>query len=180
MFLASVSFSLLAFCRVAIGLVFVASSMSKVRNVAQFQQTIRQFRILPSSMSGGAAVLFLGGEFAVVLLMIIGGRWLLPGFVLAIFLLVLFCLALISVITRELQISCNCFGVSERHISRLDLLRNSGLLLCACTGSIVLGLTKDTQEHLNFVEWLLIGVSSGAFVMIWLQLRDIVQLFRQG
>jgi uncharacterized membrane protein YphA (DoxX/SURF4 family) len=180
MFPTDISFSLLAFCRVAMGFVFVASSLSKVRDVAQFQQTIRQFHILPSSISREAAVFFLGGEFAVVILMIIGGRLLLPGFALAIFLLLLFCFALVSVRARKLQISCNCFGVSVKPISQIDILRNSGLLLCACTGVIMLGLAKDAQRDLNFVEWVLISVSAGVFVIVWLQLGEIVQLFRHN
>src|SRR5579885_1842229 len=55
MFPADILLALLAFCRVVIGLVFSLSSISKGRIIAQFQQTIRQFHILPSSLSQGAA-----------------------------------------------------------------------------------------------------------------------------
>ncbi len=180
MFPADILLALLAFCRVVIGLVFSLSSISKGRNIAQFQQTIRQFHILPSSLSQGAAVLFLGCEFCVAILMIIGDQLLLPGFALAIFLLVLFCLTLLSVIVRKLHISCNCFGVSTKPISQIDILRNSGFLLCACTGLLMAPIAKDATGDLNFAEWLLIGLGSGAFVIVWLQLGEIVQIFRHS
>jgi uncharacterized membrane protein YphA (DoxX/SURF4 family) len=85
-----VSLYLLAFCRVALGLVFLVSSLSKVRDLAQFRQTIRAFHLLPSALSGMAALLFIGGEGTVVVMVVIGGPLLLPGFVLGGGLLLLF------------------------------------------------------------------------------------------
>src|SRR5690348_17260694 len=104
----AVSLYLLAFCRVALGLVFLVSSLSKVRDVAQFRQTIRAFRLLPPALSGAAVLLFIGGESAVVVLLVIGGPLLLSGFILGGSLLLLFSLALISVIARKIHTSCTC------------------------------------------------------------------------
>ncbi len=84
---------LLVFCRMTIGLVFALSSFGKARDFAQFQQAIVRFQPLSRRLSKLAALLFLGGEGAVVLLIVIGGPALLPGFALAILLLLIFCAA---------------------------------------------------------------------------------------
>src|SRR5260370_37238522 len=97
---------ILAFCRVAIGMVFAISSFSKARDIAQFQQAIVGFHLLSQRLSNLAALLFLGGEIAVVLLLLIGGPLLLPGFALALLLLLMFCAALASVLIRKLHTPC--------------------------------------------------------------------------
>ncbi len=169
---------LLAFCRVAIGLVFVLSSFSKVRNIAQFQQAVFDFHLFSRRLSTLAALLFLGGEFAVVLLIAIGGPLLLPGFALAILLLCIFCVALVSVLVRKLHTSCNCFGVSEKPVTAADLWRNVGFLLCAGGGCEAEIWTRGGQGGLEWIAWLLIALGAGVFVMLWIQLGEIVQLLR--
>ena len=84
---------LLAFCRVTTGLVFAISSFSKARDLAQFQQALLDFQLLSRRLSKLAALFFLCGEGIVVLLIVIGGPVLLPGFALAILLLLVFCAA---------------------------------------------------------------------------------------
>ncbi len=179
MFPATVPLYLLAFCRAVVGLVFALSSVSKVVNLAQFKQTISSFNLLPSWLSSIAAVLFLYGEFAVVLLVILGGPLLTIGFSLAILLLLLFCIALVSVLVRRIRTSCNCFGPSAKLVSRSDVWRNIGFMLCALGGWEGLGLTKNAQGNLGLFEWILTGLGAGAFVVLWTQLGEIVQLFHQ-
>ncbi len=174
------SLYMLAFCRVVIGLVFVVSSVSKVLHMAQFRQAISNFHILPRRLCGAAAILFICGEFAVVVFVIIGGPLLLFGFALAIFLLLLFCIALVSVLVRRIRTSCNCFGASTKQVSHVDVWRNVGLILCALGGYGVFAWTKNTQGSLNLVEWVLTGLGAVVFVVIWIQSDEIVQLFRQG
>lgn len=176
----AVSLYILTFCRVAIGLVFAASSISKALDIVRFRQTIHSFNILPGQLSDIAALLFLCGEFAVVVLMLIGGSLLTLGFSLAIFLLLLFCIALVSVLARRIHTSCNCFGTSARQVSGFDVWRNAGFILCALAGYAVLAWAKNTQVNLGLVEWVLTGLGAGVFVVIWIQLSEIVQLFRQG
>jgi hypothetical protein len=169
----------LAFCRVVIGLVFALSSLSKARDLAQFQQAILGFRLLPARVGHLAAVAFLGGEFAVVLLMVIGGPLLLPGFALAILLLLVFCAALASVLVRRLHTACNCFGSSRKLVTPVDIWRNVGFLLCAGGGCEALLWTRGAPASLKGMDWLLIALGAGAFVAVWVQLGDIVHLLRQ-
>lgn len=170
---------LLAFCRVVIGLVFLMSSVGKARDLPGFQQTIRNFALLPGQFSGAAAWLFLFGEIAVMLLVVLGGPLLLPGFVLALGLLLLFCLALILVLARHIRTSCSCFGASEQPVSLADVWRNVGFILCALGGCLALLWTRGSTLALSLPEWLLPGLGAALFVVLWSQLGEIAHLFRQ-
>ena len=167
----------LTFCRVVIELVFLFSSVGKLRNISQFQQTITNFRLLPARMSRPTSLLFVGAEVAVVLLVALGGRFLPPGFLLAIILLLIFSGALISVLARQIQTSCNCFGSNERPVTQADIWRNAVFVLCALGGSS-LTLGRISPEGLELVTWLLIGGIAIIFVLTASFLGDIVQLFR--
>jgi uncharacterized membrane protein YphA (DoxX/SURF4 family) len=170
----------LTFCKVVIGLVFVFSGISKVRDMAQFRQTLHAFDVLPRNLNNAAAMFFLGGEFVVVALVFISGPLLIFGFFLASVLLLLFCLALVSVLARGIHTTCNCFGASTKDISAFDVWRNIGLIICALTGVAMLIEAKSTRVPLSLLEWVLISLGAGVFVMIWLQLGELVQLFRQN
>jgi len=169
---------MLAFCRVAIGLVFAISSCSKARDIGTFQQAVSGFHLLSRRVGNLAALLFLGGEFAVVLLVAIGGPLLLYGFALALLLLLLFCAALASVLSRGLRTTCNCFGSNNKPVTLVDIWRNVGFLLCAGGGCEALIWTRGTQGSLEGITWLFIALGAGVFVMIWVQLGEIMQLFR--
>jgi uncharacterized membrane protein YphA (DoxX/SURF4 family) len=171
---------LLVFCRVAIGLVFLISTLGKARDLAGFQQTIRTFNLLPRRLSGPAALLFVCSEAIVVILIALGGVLLLPGFLLALGLLLLFCVALASVLARNIQTSCHCFGASKTPVSSLELWRNVGFILCALGGCLALLWAKDTAPSLSLPEWFLPGLAAALFVLLWSQLGEIAQLFRQG
>lgn len=170
---------LLAFCRIVVGLVFAVSSISKARDIAQFRQTVRSFQLLPQRLNGGAALLFLGGEFTVAIFVLIGGPLLLPGFSLAIGLLLLFSTALVAVLARSIRTSCDCFGSSARLVSRLDVWRNVGFILCALGGCLALIWVGDSPLSLSLPEWILPGLAATLFVLVWSQVGEIVHLFRQ-
>ena len=169
---------LLAFCRVALGLVFLFSSFGKIRRMGAFVQAIQRFRLLPVSLSAPAAVLFLCGGCLVVLCLGTGGSFLLPGFGLALLLLLLFSSALVSVIIRNIHASCNCFGSNEKEVTQTDLWRNAGFILCTLGGCVVW--KGAAQEALSLEAWAVTGLGALVFVAIWLQLQEIVSLFRQG
>jgi uncharacterized membrane protein YphA (DoxX/SURF4 family) len=125
---------LLTFCRLVIGLVFAISFVGKVRDVGQFAATIGRFELLPRRWNKTAALLFLGGEAAVVVLLIAGGPLLPLAFALAGLLLLLFTLALLSALRRGIETSCNCFGASEKPLTYYDVGRNAGFIACSLLG----------------------------------------------
>ncbi|MFO7540248.1 MAG: redoxin domain-containing protein, partial [Chloroflexota bacterium] len=125
---------LLTFCRIVIGLAFAISFVAKARDVAQFAATIDRFDLLPPSWIRPVALLFLGGEAAVVVLIIAGGRLLFLAFGLATLLLFVFTLALLSALRRGIETSCNCFGASEKPLTYYDVGRNAGFIACSLLG----------------------------------------------
>jgi uncharacterized membrane protein YphA (DoxX/SURF4 family) len=171
--------SILVFCRVAIGLVFLLSSGSKVRNVSQFQQTITRFRLLPERLSPVISLVGIVAEMTVVLLLVVGGRLLLIGFLLATILLLIFCAALASVLARSIQTSCNCFGTSEKPVTKADIYRNITFILCSLIGFVLITQVMRS-EQIEPGMWLLSGVMAAIAVMTTLSLDDIMQLFRSN
>jgi len=168
----------LTFCRVVIGVIFAFSFLSKMGNVVAFETTIINFRLLPKYFSKVAAVLFLLGEFIVTVCMAIGGKLLSLGFSLAVFLLVVFSIALVTVLVRKIQTSCNCFGTNSKAISYYDVARNAGFVGCAISGWGVLSMSSTMPATLNLPELALVGFVAVTFIVIWMHLAEIVDLFR--
>jgi peroxiredoxin len=125
---------LLTFCRLVIGLVFAISFVGKARDIGQFAKTIGRFELLPRRWNKTAAWIFLGGEAAVVVLLIVGGPLLPLAFALAGLLLLLFTLALLSALRRNIETSCNCFGASEKLLTYYDVGRNAVFMACSVLG----------------------------------------------
>lgn len=152
---------LLVFCRLTIGLLFAYAFVSKVRDVAGFAQTITNFKLLPPRWSKGVAWIFLGGEAAVVVFLLIGGELLPLAFGLALVLLTTFTIALVSVLVRGIQTTCNCFGHSQKPVTYANVWRNVAVMSVSLSG-----------------WWLAIQVPEGVasqnwFALVWDGLRTI-------
>ncbi|MFZ6026954.1 MAG: MauE/DoxX family redox-associated membrane protein [Chloroflexota bacterium] len=163
------------FCRFVIGIAFAWSFVGKVCDVPSFVAAIERFRLLPKVLHKPAAWGFLAGELAVTLAMLFDDIFALWGFLLAALMLLAFCGALASVLLREIDTSCNCFGSSEKPVSRWDLVRNAGLIGCALVG---LTLTFTTPPPPGWLESVLMFAAALVFVLVWVQVREIVALFQ--
>lgn len=169
----------LTFSRIALGLVFAASSIGKLRDFPAFEWTVENFRVLPRQFVRASAYMFLGGEIAVLALMIFGGNtFLMAGFLTAIFLLSVFCIALLTVLIRRLQVPCNCFGSSQRPTSPADFWRNVGFLACALLGIVSLAALPDTTVKLSLGEAGLLGMMALVFVALSVSLGEVLEAFR--
>src|SRR5204863_9047319 len=103
-----------------IALLFLSAFVCKLRDMAQFRQAITNFRLLPASMSAVVALFFVICELGITISMLIGGVFLLPGFLVAVLLLLIFSGALAVVLSRKQHTRCNCFGVSNSPITVVD------------------------------------------------------------
>ncbi|MEM8536022.1 MAG: MauE/DoxX family redox-associated membrane protein [Chloroflexota bacterium] len=168
----------LVFCRIVIGLLFAISAINKLRDFGSFAQTITRFRILPGHLSTPAACIFVAAEVIITIMMVFGGVWLWPGFLFTILLLVAFSVALGSVLARNIQTSCNCFGNTDKPVSTADIWRNLGFTLCAIGGCVALSIAGTTASSLGLIEWAMMAASATVFVVVWMHLSDIVQLVR--
>lgn len=171
---------LLVFCRTVIGVVFTSSFFTNCQDIPQFMQTVARFDLLPKPLSKLAAIFFLSSEFAIVLLIILGGRFLTIAFASAALLLSLFAIALVSVLVRRIQTPCNCFGSSKRPVSVYDVWRNVGLTSLAGLGLWLLEASDAAEAHLAFGELVLVGLVAVAFVLLWINLGEVISLLRTG
>ena len=165
-------------CRSVIGMVFLLSSVGKLRNMTEFKHTIQRFQILPNRLVRLFSWLFLGSEFIVIILIVIGGVSLGHGFALAGLLLLIFSAALISALTRKIQTSCNCFGSKEQLISPFDVIRNIIFISFALGGWKLNSNNYGSPIHTNLLELSLIGLISIACVLVTINLNDIIQVFK--
>jgi hypothetical protein len=171
---------LIAFCRIVLGLVFAISFLSKMSDLAMFERTIITFNVVPKQLVRFAALIFLCSELTVVIFAIAGGRFLAAIFAVAGLLLLVFSIALASTLVRNIRTSCNCFGPTQKPVSAHDLWRNAGLILIALGGLCALFIADGEVADLALPELGLVALVAGLFVAIWLNLRDIAQLFRQS
>lgn len=169
----------LTFSRIAIGLVFAASSLGKLLDFPAFERTVENFRVLPQRLARVCAYVFLGGEIAVLVLMILGGYSLLiAGFLTATLLLSVFCIALFAVLIRRLQVPCNCFGSSRKPSSPADIWRNVGFLACAMLGIASLTALPDAAVKMSLGEAGLLGMMALVFVTLSVSLGEVLEAFR--
>jgi hypothetical protein len=168
---------LLAFCRIALSLLFAVSTARKIVDFAAFARAVRGFALVPASLARPAAVLVLAAEVAVAVLLCTGGPLLRIGFVLAGLLLLTFCLALSSALRRRIVTSCNCFGASDRPVSRHAIYRNV-LFLCCAVGGGWASAAANGPATLSAPEWGLTGLMAVVFSAVSIQLEELVQIFR--
>lgn len=171
---------LLTFCRVVVGVVFALSFVGKVRDITAFEISIVNFSIIPSRLSVIVAIGILALEVTVVIFMVVGREWLMSGFALAILLLLVFSSALTFSLLHHKQVSCNCFGSSNKPVSLFSLWRNSGLALCAGIGYVLLLSVGSESSSPSPLGWGLIILVATIFIAFCTQIDGIVQLFQQG
>ena len=159
----------LAFCRIALALMFLISAIGKLHDVQAFAEAIGNFNILPSQFNSIAAVGFIGGELTVVLTLSIGGVLTSIGFFVAASLLIIFSVALASALAKQMAIACNCFGASKAPISLYDLCRNGIFVLCALMGYISQQSLRDAG-NLTILELILLGLIAATFDVMFSQL----------
>jgi hypothetical protein len=149
----------------------LVSFIGKISDFAAFSEAITNFKFFPGRFSPILSGIFLSGEVVTVALILAGGKLLIFGFTLAILMLITFSLALAFVLIRKIQTPCNCFGPSTKLVSSYDLLRNAGFIACSS-----IGLGVSNQSHnLNFAYWMLAAALASIFVLVCLNLRDLLE-----
>jgi hypothetical protein len=167
-------------CRCAIGLVFVASIVGKVRgreSLADFVRAAGRLgsgwltsRIPARVLAGGV----IAAEAAVVVLLVRpGSTW--AGFALAGLLAVAFAAAVVVALRRGDRSPCNCFGASARPIGRVHLVRNAVLVAVAGLGLAAEGAAVGPAEPAGVVAAVVAGVVVAAVVVRADDLADLFQ-----
>ncbi len=165
------------FCQISLIIVFSISSLGKFSQLDLFQSAIISFKIIPRSWTRPISYIFLATEIGIVLLCIVGGFATLIGFNIALILLSSFSVALFSVLFRNLSVACNCFGSSESIVTRFDLVRNLGLILCCLFG--IWGYLYGSTIFLSLPNIMIVFMLSTICVTMVLNLKDLFEIFRK-
>lgn len=169
---------ILFFCRVSTALIFASAFFGKATNIGAFEETVARFDLFPRRFARPAAWFLLGGELIVVILMLLGGVWVEWGLALGALLLLSFSLALASVLARNIQTSCNCFGASTKPVTSYDLWRNACFISCALGGYTAALNSRNAPFHPELWEMCLTILVAAIFVGVMSQLDEIVRIFR--
>jgi len=167
----------LVFCRWLIGLAFAVSAVGKARALSAFRSTITEFGVLPARLAPAAAKATIAAEGLVVVLVAAGDVLAAAGFALALALLAAFSVILGAAVRRHTDVSCNCFGASERRVSWYDVARNGLLGLC-CAGGLWTWLLP-ARERLSPAVIMALGLTAAGFLVITANLDDFIAMLRQ-
>lgn len=165
------------FAKIFIMLTFAYSAYSKSRDLDDFANAISNFKVLPDIFIRPAAYVFTSLEFAVVVLILAGGRLQQAGFLLAVGLLVIFTLALIRVLRKGIRTKCNCFGRREQDISEYDVGRNVVIIIVILAGLFTDQIGNATS-NLELVEKLLLTMISIALAILIASGKTIALMIR--
>lgn len=176
--LAELSPYLLVFSQLATVFIFTLSSVNKWRDFDEFVQAVENFQILPSSQAKPTAQFFVIGELMILIMMILGGQFLLPGFFLALMLLVVFTTGLISILVRKIPTSCYCFVTTTELVTIYTVWRNMGFIICVLAGLCSLFIQPTILSNLNMIEQWLLGMMAITFVVVCGYVGEIVGLIR--
>jgi uncharacterized membrane protein YphA (DoxX/SURF4 family) len=122
---------LILFSRVLLGTVFVVASIEKIAVPELFASSIQAYRMLPEAPVNLFA-LWLPWIELLTGLFLLGGVAVRASALLVSSMLLVFVVALVSVVMRGLEIDCGCFGgISQTQVGWGKILEDLGLLLLA-------------------------------------------------
>ena len=131
----STSPPVVATARVLTGLLFAAAGLAKIGDPKAFADQVHNFRLLPVALENLAAMTLPWIEVVAALALILGVRARAAA-VLATGLLAAFTLAVLSALTRDLDIECGCFGTQDAtRVGWVKVGQNLVMLALAAIGS---------------------------------------------
>lgn len=159
-----------------VGLTFAWSSAAKLWRFSGFEAAVSDFGLVPSRWTRAVARIVVVVEALIAVAMLIGGPILSIGFVAAFALLSCLTLAILAVLRRKARVACNCFGASDRVLTRYDVARNV-ILLGVCVGGLVC--SRASTAAIEPLVVAVLGVASAAFVVLVANLGDVVETLRR-
>ena len=81
---------------------------------------------------------------------------------------------------KSFECVVNNFQILPHRFNRIAastfIRRNTGFIACICIGAGARSTTQITTSTLNIAEWALVGMMAGVFMLIWLSMRDVLEL----
>lgn len=168
---------LIVFSRLVIGITFAMSVVGKLRDFSAFKASVENFRLLPKALVLPVAILGILFEITVILFIVLGNQFLLIGFGIALMLLLIFTIALISLLIRNIKVSCNCFGKTKDPVSGYDVVRNIVFIACALAG--LFASIQAVATNMTYVEIGMLMLFAFIFTLLNINLSQIAALFKQ-
>ncbi|GAA4624121.1 methylamine utilization protein MauE [Actinoallomurus vinaceus] len=160
-------------CVSLIALVFVASAVSKLRDLGGFERSLPALAPVPSRLVRPLARAVVAAEAVIPVLLLVPPATA-YGFGLAGVLLIAFTVAIAVALRRGRRAPCRCFGASSTPIAPRHLVRNATLLVAAALGGMAPG-------GLPVTAGLAIAVAGGLVgAILIVALDDIVDLFARS
>jgi hypothetical protein len=159
--------------RITIATTFLLSALSKVRDFTSFEDAVQSFRILPVHFVKLVSFLFLASEILIATFLFMEPTYTL-GFFLSLGLLLVFSIAIVTVLLRNIQTSCNCFGPSYNTLSSYDLVRNFFVGVICVAGLISQSLVSNSQIDLLGITFCI--AISLVVAMLFSSFSDIAKL----
>jgi uncharacterized membrane protein YphA (DoxX/SURF4 family) len=164
-------------CRALLGVVFLASGLSKVAgqgSFAAFARSVRRLGSLPPAWTMPIARAVVAAELTAVGLLAV--PWVatgMLGFAVACLLLVIFLIAVVRSLGRGERAPCRCFGATTVPLGRRHVVRN-----CCLAGVALLGLLGSASSSGATAAGLAVAVVIG-LVLGWLvtQFDHFAELF---
>ena len=121
----SVALALASVCQLAVALVFLRSSLAKLRDRNRFRRQLAAYELMHPALNGVAALIVVGVQVLVGITLLIGppGYLVAGSLVAALALVTVFLVAVSVTLDRGLSIECGCFGDFGERVTRRTLLR---------------------------------------------------------
>jgi uncharacterized membrane protein YphA (DoxX/SURF4 family) len=147
--------------RVALGLLFGAAALDKLRAPAAFTAAVRDYRLVPEPAVPAVAWIVTVGEFVFAIGAILGSRPALGG--LAVLLLVYAGAIAVNLVRGRREIDCGCGGADEhRPLSGFLLVRNGVLAMFALPA-----LLPTAPRSLGAIDLVCIGAAVLALALLY-------------
>ena len=120
---------LLAFTRIYLALVFIISGLDKINDLASFSQSIENYRLFPIQIINILAIIIPWIELVSGAILFLG-LYIKENSLIISTLLLVFTMAIISAILRNLDIDCGCQGTFDgQKVGLLKVIENTSLLI---------------------------------------------------
>jgi putative oxidoreductase len=127
--------NILFLVRIVLGIVFLISSYTKLKDPMGFAQAIENYKIFGAFLSRWGAIFIPVLEF-ILAIFLITGIWIKETFITTTALYIIFDVMIFQAYLRGLDISCGCFGTSHSPIDIWKFLENGIFTALAITGLI--------------------------------------------
>jgi hypothetical protein len=168
---------LAVFSRVLIGTVFLVSAATKLRSpaaFAAFARSVRKMKLVPTALITPVAVAVVAAEVGIVVLLAVPVAVTgLLGSVVAAGLLTAFTVAIVQVVRRGTDLTCQCFGASTVPLGPVHVVRNIVLFAVAVAGALATRSGGEPQLGVAVIA-VTAGLVGGGLVTV---LDDILRLF---